>query len=305
MSTSIRFERSELIKWAITIIAPFLILLIPTGDVYTRTMSITIALTACFLIWAAFELTNLIVPSLLWPVALMVSGVVSYDVVYASYIGSDVFAVIALMTLATTLDRIGLLKRIAFMVASKFKGTFASTCFAVFFATFVVALATFACGDAIMAALTFGAVKAFKLLKTRAGAVVMMAGMLGGITMRMVIYYPFFVGAMTRSAQSVAPGFQITQMDLLLYNWPVLIFGVLFLLFLTKFYVKKDDPLVLSLNSKDYYREELKKLGKVNKEEKIGMAALLGCMVMILNLFLHVDIIFFYYCSGVLFCFEK
>lgn len=113
MSISIRFERSELIKWAITIIAPFLILTHSyRGCLYKNDVHYDRAYSLLFDL-GSFELTNLIVPSLLWPVALMISGVVSYDVVYASYIGSDVFAVIALMTLATTLDRIGLLKRTA------------------------------------------------------------------------------------------------------------------------------------------------------------------------------------------------
>jgi len=283
MSTSL--NKMNMIKYLVTFGIPVLILLIPTSEVYTREMAIVLAATFCFLAWAAFELTDLLIPALLWPAVLILSGSVTYGDVFGVFVGSDIVGCAAVLVLAGILDSCGLLRRLAFFVARKFGGSFTGTVYSVFASTFAIALVTFACGDAVTAAITFGAVKAFGLFKKPAGAVMMMAGMLGGVTMRMIIFYPFFVNGMIRSVQTVNPDFTMTQMDLLIYNWPILIFCIAFIWIMIKFFVKKED--VAHLNSKSYYDEEYAKLGPISKNEKVGIAVLLFIVLSIFTYSWH------------------
>ncbi|MBQ2775872.1 MAG: anion permease [Peptococcaceae bacterium] len=278
-------DRSKLIKYFIVFGLPLIFLVIPKGDVYTREMAITLAATFCFLAWAAVELTNLLIPSLLWPAVLVLSGAVTYSDVYSAWGDSTVFGVLSIYILSLALNRVGLLKRIAFTVAKFFGGSFIGTAFSVFFATCAVSLVTFVSSETVIAAITFGAVMAFGLAHTRAGAVLMMAGMLGGVTMRMVMYYPFFVKLMDKNVQAIDPSFALTPMDFIVYNWPTVIFCIGFLLLLIKLFVKPEE--VAHLNGREYYVTELAKMGKITKEEKAGIIALLFIIIFIATSFVH------------------
>ncbi|MBQ3120064.1 MAG: anion permease [Peptococcaceae bacterium] len=278
-------NRSNIWKYIIVFIVPLIFLVIPKTEIYTREMAIAIAATFCFLAWAAVELTNILIPSLLWPAVLILTGTVTYADVYGCFVDSAIVAVAATFILAATLDRVGLLRRMAFSVAKIFGGSYVGTVYGLFAATFIVAIATFASGECIFAAITYGAVMAFGLAKTRAGSVLMMSGMLGGVTMRMIIYYPIFCKTMQKSVSSVDPNFTISQMDLLIYNWPVIIFCLAFIYLLIKIFVKPED--VAHLNSKEYYISELEKMGKMTTAEKLGVVVLLGIMAMIMTSSIH------------------
>ncbi|MBQ3120067.1 MAG: anion permease [Peptococcaceae bacterium] len=283
--SSLTADKSRMIKFLITFGVPVIFLLIPKGEVYTREMAIALAATFCLLAWAAFELTDLAVPSLLWPAVLILTGTVTYADVYSVWIGSDAVGVVAAMVLAVSLDNTGLLRRLAFAVSRKLGGSYTGAVYGVFLATFAVSFVTFNCGFAVVAAITYGTVKALKLEKRIEGAVIMMAGMLGGITMRMVIMYPFFINAMKRSINVVDPDFAFSQGLLVKYNWPVLFFCLGLIWLMIKLFVKKEN--VAHLNNKEYYEEEYRKLGKISTHEKIGIAVLLFIMISIGTYSIH------------------
>ena len=287
MSTAVqgKINQANLVKYLITFGLPAVIYLLPRSEIYTREMAIVIAATFCFLAWAAFELTNLFVPTILWPCVLILTHAVTYTDVYGAYTGSTIPGVAGVLVLATTLERIGLLKRMAFWVAQKFGGSYVGAVYSVFAATLTITLVTFACGDVIAAAITYGAVKAFHLEKTPAGAVIMMAGMLGGITMRLVVYSPFFLNPRVEVVRSINPEFTISQFDTLLYNWPVLIFCIAFIWLMIKLFVNKES--VANLNSKTYYHDEYAKLGKMSNAEKVGAVILLFIMLSIFTYEIH------------------
>ena len=64
-------DKRKLVKIAITVLIPILIFCIPVTETFTSNMRTFLALTAWMLLWAAFEITDLLVPSLLWPVLLI------------------------------------------------------------------------------------------------------------------------------------------------------------------------------------------------------------------------------------------
>lgn len=287
MSTSLQekmaFDRSLLIKVLITFGIPVIIWLIPTNEIYTREMRLAIAFTFWMLAWAAFELSDLAVPSLVWPILLVVSGVCNYSVVYAPFLSSSVVGCIGCLILANILDRIGLLKRIAFWIAQKSGGTFNTAVFGIFLAGLVVSVLTFASGCVIIAALCYGMCKALNLIKKKEGAIIMMTGMLAASTVRMFLYYPITMGAMLGSIHSVDPDFTFGFVELLKYNWPVAIFCLIFIALMLKFGRSKDTV----TGGKEFFTAEYNKLGSITREEKIGAATILFVLLWILTNPLH------------------
>lgn len=74
MTTKItqNFNKSEAIKWLITILVPFCVALIPANEVYTDTMRIFFVITLAGIMLMAFETMNMMVVSLLLPIAYMI-----------------------------------------------------------------------------------------------------------------------------------------------------------------------------------------------------------------------------------------
>ena len=124
MTTSKSLDKITILKLALTIGIPILLLLIPTNDVFTSQMRMAIAATALLLIWAACDLTDLAVPSILWSAILVFTQTVDAATLYSSYVSMTFYGAISMMIFASVMARIGVLKRLAFWIAAKAGGTF-------------------------------------------------------------------------------------------------------------------------------------------------------------------------------------
>lgn len=284
LNQKMKLDRSMLIKLGITFGIPFLIWLIPTNDLFTREMRLAIVFTVWMLAWAAFEISDVAVPALVWPALLTLTGVCAFNVAYSSYLSLAVPCCIGCLLLANLLSKIGLLKRIAFWIALRFGGTFNGAVFGIFFAALAVSVVTFASGCVITAALCYGMCRSLGVMKKKEGAIIMMAGMVGASTTRMFLYYPITMGAMLGSVNAVDPGFTFGFVELLKYNWPVLIYCLLFVWLMLLLGKTKNTDLG---GGKDYFVTEYAKLGKMSREEKIGAVVVSLLMLWILTNPIH------------------
>lgn len=274
-------NRSRMIKVILTFAIPIIILLIPTGSVFTYEIKLFTAFTLWMLLWAATELSDLIVPSLIWPVLMIVFNVLPAEVVYSSYLSTVVFACIAGIVLGTVLDRIGLLRRISYWILIKCGGSFQRTVFALFLACSVMSILTFMGAIVIIAAMCFGLIKAMDLkLHSKEGVIIMMTGMLAASTIRMFIYCPTHVGVLTGAIRGVDPNFTITVIDLLKYNWPVAIYCLLFIWIMIRINKKEIQHDNFGM---DWFKERLAAMGAMSKEEKKAAVILAILMIAILT----------------------
>ncbi len=277
--TSGKTDKAKLIKTAITFAIPVAIALLPTTEIFTYEMKMAIAITVWMLMWSAFDLSNLAVPAVIWPALLVICNVVPANIAFVSYLGTTMYGAIGCMLLANVLNECGLLQRVAYWVAIKCGGSFNKSVYAIFFATFAISIVTFASGSVVCAALSFGFVKAMGLMKKKEGAMIMMAGMLGGSTVRMFLYYPVTMGPLLQSVWSVNPDFTLNFTQLLKYNWPVLFFCLLFI-FLMEVVLKTKESEVNG--SKEYFIEKINELGKITTAEKkaiVGVVAILAWII--------------------------
>lgn len=281
MGATGKLDRNMIIKLAITFGVPVLLMLIPTGEVFTAQMRTAIALTAWLLIWAAFDLSSLLIPSILWSAALIFTKTVEASTIYGTYMSMTFYGAMSMMIFAGTLARIGVLKRLAFWIAEKVSGNFGKLTFGVFFAVFAVAMVTFTGGVIVAAAFVYGVCKALDLVGKKEGAVLTMAGILGCGTVRMFWSYPITMGMMNTSVQTTAnPNFVMDFITLFKYNWPTFFFCLLCVYVLLLITKTKN---VQIAGSKEYFRTELDSMGKLTRDEKWGIAALVGVIIWIVT----------------------
>lgn len=277
-------DKSKIIKMAITFGVPILIALIPTNEVLTWNMKMAIALTFWMLCYSAFELSSLAVPAVLWAALMVLLQVVPATTIFGPWLSITMYGAMGCFLLSNILNECGLLKRVAYKVAILCGGSYNKSVYAIFFATFAVSIVTFASGSVVCAALTFGFVSAMGLMKKKEGAILMMAGMLGGSTVRMFLYYPVTMGPLVQSVNAVNPDFNINFAQLFINNWPVLFFCLAFI-WLMEFVGKTKHSEVNG--SKEYFEQKYAELGKMTTKEKKGMIGVLVILAWVITNPIH------------------
>ena len=275
-----KYSTKDLIKIASCFIIPIILLLIPESATYTYGLKWFLAATVWMLIWAAFEITDLLFPSIIYPIILILAGVVPAATAYASWANMIVPVCAAALCIANVLESCGLLQRVCYWIVMKCGGSFNRTIVALFFACLVLCLMTFATGSVIIATICYGFCKGLGITKTKEACIAMMTGMLAGSTCRMFIYYPVCMGSLLGSTAAVDPTFTITFNDLLLYNWPVLIFCLAFIALML--FNNRKSTTGVSGRGKEYFVEEYKKLGAMTLPEKKAAALVVFLVVAIL-----------------------
>ena len=277
-------DKTKMIKVIISVVIPIFIFLIPVTDVFTSDMRTFLALTAWMLLWAAFEITDLLVPSLLWPVLLIILGIIPETTIYNSWLSLVIPCCMAAMVLAAILQRIGLLERLTFWIVAKCGGSFNRTMYALYFACLIMSAVTFAGASIIIAALCYGMCKSLNMEGKEEAAITMMVGMLGGSTVRMFIYQPLTAGLVLGSVNAIDPTFTFTVFELLKYNIPVLLYSLLMIFIFLRMAKTKNS----SINgSKEYFWNAYLEKGAMTAAEKKGAVLLAILMIGILTNPLH------------------
>lgn len=284
-------DRNTAIKMIITFAIPILCCFIPTGEVFTVPMRTAIALTVWLLLWAAFELSDLAVPSVIWTAMMVFTKTVDAATIFGVYSSLTFYGAMSMMLFATVMARVGVLTRLAYWIAEKAGGTFGKLTFGVFFGVFAIAAATFTGGVIIAAAFVYGVCKALDLVGTKEGGILTMAGIMAIGTSRMFWAYPITMGMMNTSVQTTAnPDFYMNFTTLFKYNWPSFFFSIIFIYLVLVFTKTKNKQM---LGGKDYFREELNKMGTMSREEKLGILFLICILAwVILNPIHHWDMMY-------------
>lgn len=79
-----RMSKSEMIKWAAAILIPAMILLIPTSATLTTDIKIFLVITSFCLMLVAFEVIDILIPSLILPMMYTLFNLAPANVVFES-----------------------------------------------------------------------------------------------------------------------------------------------------------------------------------------------------------------------------
>ncbi len=270
---------STAFKWLISICIPALIWLIPLSEAYTQELRIFFMITSFVIALVAFDLFELLIPSLLLPTLYFLSGIVPVDVAFGSWTNTTVWMILGALIFANVLEECGLLHRIAIWCIKKCGGTFTGTLYGVFIAGMVISFVTFSQAFIIMMTLTYGVCRAMKLERSNYFALMCFVGMLGGITTCTFMYNPGYLALGEIGIRTVEPGFAVQWYDGFLYNglFAFLFLGLIFLL--TKIYKTQN---VTFEGGAAYFQKEYEKMGPMSVKEK---KALLVVFVLMAYLF--------------------
>lgn len=129
---TVNVNKGALIKWAINIIVPLILFLIPETETYTYNVKMFLIVTITGILMVAFEQVHLMAVSMLFPIGYMVTGLVPMDVAYSAWLQTMPLVVIGGYMIAMVLNRIGLLKRMAYWCFIKVRGSYYGLLYSVF-----------------------------------------------------------------------------------------------------------------------------------------------------------------------------
>ena len=280
MSTTM--DRNTMIKWAVAIVAALAIWFIPCNEVYTPEVKKFLLVTATGILLVAFELVDLMAVSMMFPIGYILFGLAPMEADYGSWLWTTQMVVIGGYMIANVMDRIGLLRRIAYWCILKVGGSYYGLLYGVFIAGCVLNTATGGNAWVIMAAFTFGLCKTFELGKTMDSALIMFVGALSAGASCVFIYTPYFLSILFNSASLAGTTYAPTWIRFFIEMSPYVLFILALIFILPKIFkpTKK-------LPGKDFYQEEYAKLGQMSKDEKLGAGFMVLLIVFMLTGSIH------------------
>lgn len=273
---SIAMEKGKLIGWLVTIAISAAIMLIPVSETFTPEIRAYLMLSICVISIVAFDLMDIIIPSVLLPVAYYIFHVVPIQTAYAPFTTDTFWMILGAFVLTNALDECGILKRIAYWIIKTCGGTYNRTLYALYLVGLILGIITFCGHYLLLISLAYGICKAMGFGRSKESLLIMMVGGIAGLNVKLFAYRPSTMSMMVTQVKTIDPGFSVTFLDQMLYNCPSVLMAVSFIWLLTKIY--KSHTFVLP-GGKQYFEEEYRNLGPMSPAEK--KAAVLLAILMI------------------------
>lgn len=283
MSTEVeKMTKKDAMKWLITIAVPLILYLIPENDVYNYNMKMFLIVTLTGILMVAFELVHLMAVSMLFPIGYMVTGLVPMEVAYSAWLQTMPLVVVGGYVIANVLDRIGLLKRMAYWCFIKVRGSYYGLLYSVLFVGMILNTVTGGNAWVMMAAFTFGLCKAFDLGRSIDSAIIMLVGALSAGASCVYIYTPYFMGLLFNGANSTLPEgatpYSVSWVQFFIQMLPYFLFVLAFVWILPKVFKPTK-----TLPNKEYFVAEYAKLGKMSRDEKMGTLVMIVLIVFMMT----------------------
>ena len=274
MNNEIKMDKSTWIKWAICFALTLVCIVIPEQGLYTYQMKYFLAITVFFLALAAFEIVPVFVIAMAMPILWIIFGVAPASVVLSSWTGTMLLMEIGVMFLGTSLQESGLLRRFAFFLMCKAKGSYYITLLTIMLVGVAINILTMGNAYVIVPPLALGLYKSLDETDRKLGAGLAAAVMLGSCTSHS---YTFFAGSwaiISGLGAEYMPMGTITPLSIILHNWPMFVVSLV-ILFVTSKWFKPAKP----LGDVTYFEEQLHAMGKLTKRE-IGNAIVMIALVL-------------------------
>lgn len=262
MSTGTLTKSSNMkaiIMWAINILIPVIILLVPTSESFTAEIRLFFAITICAILMFAFDQIHSAIPALLLPLAYSLTGLVGFGTAMAPWTQPVVWIVFGCFLIAAIFDRIGVLRRIAYWAIVKTGASYKGIIYGFFLAGFILNLlvpSAWVC--MVFLALGRGICEAFDLGKSKAACGIYMSAILGYMEAQVFVYSPTQVGVALGAA-----GLQVSYMQFLQQNFVFIPLYIILCLMIPRLMKPEKE-----ISGKAYFQAEYEKLGKMTGDEK-------------------------------------
>lgn len=280
-NTQNRIHPQTLVKWLIAVGIPLLLLAIPVSEAFTAQARMFLVLSIMAILVIAFDLMNMVVPAILLPTSYVVFGVVEQNVAFKGFATQTLWVILGAYAFTVALDECGILRRIALIVIKKLGGTYNATLYAIYIVGVILGQLCFCGHYFLMIGFVYGICRAMKLQPmSKEGAIMMGVGGMAAMNVKVFLWQTSNMGLLINGYQSIYPEFNITPIQLLLYNFPEFIVALLFIFLVTKLFHTSE---VQFVGGRDYFHSEHEKMGRmklVEKKAAVMLAALMGYIML-------------------------
>ena len=261
MSTAVKDNRYW-IKWGVTFLIPIICLLIPANGVYSWDVKWFCAVTSFGILTMCFELVQGVVAAMFLMLGYYLSGIATFDVAFGGFTNSNCYIAFGILLLVSVLQRTGALKRMAYLIMTKFGGSYFSLCVGMFFVCLALCIITFGTAGFIVGAIAYGLCVSINADKKAAAGIGLIACIvtIGG---RGIFLSPMYLAPLMGAADDYLGYTALTYGKYFLHNWPYLLVLIVMTLLISKMYKP-----ATGVASREHFKEEYKKLGKTSKDEK-------------------------------------
>ena len=266
-------SRMTLLKWGVALGVPLIILCIPETAVFDHSIKLFLALTLWGILSFAMEILPNAVPAILLPVGYVMLSLTGMDTVFRPWTTNIPWMVLGAFILANTLERIGLLKRVAIWCIVKTGGTYTGILWGIFLFGMISNIVMPGGFVPVTAAFTYGICKALGIGQSKAGAGIMLTGVFATLVPGYFIFDPSNIGVLMGTAEM-----PILYLDYLKQN-----IVLLPLIPLLVFLISKMFKAETAINGRENYRSEQQKLGAVTPAEKKATVIIICLFVYLIS----------------------
>ena len=282
MNLGIASRKGELIKWAISACFAIAVLLLPEQGLLTHQFKTFLAITVLCLALAAFELVPEFFIAIVMPSLWIYFGVAETSVVMSSWVGTTMLMLCGAFFLGAALDDCGLLRRIAYTIMCKVKGSYFKLLASVMVVGVILNILSSGQAYCIIAPLAAGLCLSLNEMKTKVGAGIAAAAMIGGCTAHAYTYQASAWGVIMKAGANYIGPTEITPLSIMIHCWPMFFVSLFIVWIISKWY--KPDK---ELGEVVYFQEQLALMGKVTRKEKANILIMALVLVYIFTVGVH------------------
>lgn len=275
-------RRNELIKWGVSAVFAIAILLLPEQGLLTGQFKTFLSITVLCLALAAFELVPEMFIAIVMPSLWIYFGVAETSVVMSSWVGTTMLMLCGAFFLGAALDDCGLLRRIAYTIMCKVKGSYFKLLLSVMVVGIVLNILSNGQGYCIIAPLAAGLCLSLNAMKTKVGAGIAAAAMLGGATSHAYTYQASAWGVIMKMGANYIGPTDITPLSIMIHCWPMFFVSVLIVFIISKWYKPEEE-----LGEIVYFQEQLTAMGKMTRKEKANIFVMALVLIYIFTVGVH------------------
>lgn len=252
-------------QWAVSIILPLLICLIPLSDVYTAQLRIFFIVTLFAILLVAFDLVDSLIAAVVLFMGYYATGIVDAATVFSSWSNDVAWMIIGSLVFAAALNETGIMKRFAYSLILKLGGSYTKMLWAIYFVGVIISVLTSCNGFPLLAAIAFAICKGLGYsLGSKESNGIALAAMAGSVCPFAWLYNPINAGVGDAVLKLINPDLSITWVSYLQISWPWFAFDLLWMILLTKVFFRSTGAGVKT----EFFANELGKLGKITNAEK-------------------------------------
>lgn len=276
-------NRKSLISWIVTLALPIIILLIPTTAEFTSEIRTFFAITLMGIAMFCFDEMDNAIAGILMMLLYIMTGIAPSGTVFSAWTNDIPWYILATLLLVNILEDTTILKRIAYHCIILAGGTYTGIVFGITVTAMLsIIIVPGTWTSMAVAAITLSIIKSLELPVGKASGGILMAACFGFHIASGFIYSPSGIQMfldMSKSVEGVVEGSLNTNfIDFFIQDLPLVLLPFIMAFLITKL-MKPEKP----INGKEYFKQQLKDLGKMSVNDKKVLVILVILLVYLLS----------------------